>query len=279
MNTKYVDKFIGLCEPGTILVSEYRSARESLVLMCPNGHTRTTTSNSIVSKGSSRVCKECIGVTTSGKLSNAQVAKEFLNNGFTLIGEYLGALDKVMARNNVCGHNYLVVPSYVKRGRACICPICHPSRRVGYTSADFSKEIEEYSLVSLEPFINFKTNTKVRNNICGHEYYVNPGHLLYEKIGVKCSVCASKGDTRSRFFTKLIENNLECVSEYTTTQKPITIRNNYCAHEYTVIPNNLVSNNVEYVTLLNKYLPKKLVYMSILLVYIMDGLYNLKDKY
>lgn len=241
MNTKYIDKFIGLCEEGTVLVSKYKSARDIIELVCKNGHTRTTTSNSIVSKGGGRVCKECLGITSNGKKSRVLVEAEFLEKGFTLIGEYIGALNKTMAKNNVCGHEYLVVPSHVHRGRSCICPVCYPSRRLGYTEEDFSKEIEGYGLITLEPFINFKTNIKVQNKACEHEYYVNPGHLLYDKIGIKCTVCTGQGDTRSRFFTKLIENNMESISEYTTTQNPISIRNNNCAHEYSVIPNNLVN--------------------------------------
>lgn len=240
MNNKYIDKFMGLCEEGTTLVSKYVSARENISLMCDKGHIRTTTSNSIVSKGGGRVCKECLGITSTGKKSQTLVAEEFLFEGFQLLGEYTGANIKVMARNLSCGHEFLVVPSKVSQGKAAVCPTCSPSRRAGYSSEEFSEELKLMGLEALDTFINFKTNLQVRNNRCGHTYYINPGHLLYERIGTRCSVCAAVGNTRDRFFSALIANDLIIKTEYTTTQNPVTILNSACGHEYPVTPNNLV---------------------------------------
>lgn len=236
----YIAKVLSLCEPDTTLNSEYINASSYIELVCKRGHTRKVTTNNIVSKGGGRICKECLGRNTSGKKHQDTVIKEFNEAGYTLLDTYQGALVKVNTLKQSCGHIFLVRPSDITRKRNIVCPICFPSRRGEYTMEDFNAEILKLDLEPLSNFKDFKTNVLVNKKACGHIYEINPGHLLYNKIGATCKICNSIKD---RFFTSLINNNMTSVGEYATSQTPIQVKNIYCGHEYTVTPNNLVSSS------------------------------------
>lgn len=238
--SEYIKKVMGLCEEGTTLISEYINARTKITLKCTKGHLRITTTNAIVSQNSGRVCKECRGLNQNGKKLDSTVQEEFLSKGFTKLEEYKGALVKILAKNNNCGHEYLVRPSDVARGRALTCQKCNPSRRIGYTNTEFNEEIAQFDLETVTPYKNMKTNILVKNSICGHTYDVNPGHLLYDNIGIECKICTNSMSIKNRFFSELINNNIELKEEYTTCQDTLEVKNNNCGHEYNVIPNNLV---------------------------------------
>lgn len=235
--SEYIEKFISKCEAGTTLISEYKNAQTKITLQCNSGHTRTTTSNTIISKGGGVYCKECKGKSSGGKKLDSYVDTEFKAQGLIKLEEYKGALTPLLARNIVCGHEYTVVPSNISRGRLPTCGICQPTRR-NFTAEDFAQEILKLGLIPVIPYTGMKTNILVKNTKCEHIYEINPGHLVYDNIGVACKEC--KNSTRNRFFSKLLENKLELLSEYATTQVPVTIKNLGCGHEYAVIPNNLV---------------------------------------
>lgn len=235
---QYIEKFMAKCDEGTTLVSEYINARTKITLQCPVGHLRTTTTNSIISKGGGISCKECAGKTSNGKKLDSAVNIEFSTANLTKLEEYKGALIPLFARNNICGHEYYVIPSNISRKGATTCNVCNPTRR-NITAKQFSEELVLLGLLPINDYTNMKTNIHVRNIKCKHIYEINPGHLLYDNIGIICKECTNP--IKNRFFTKLLENNLEMLDEYETTQISVNIKNLTCGHQYSVIPNNLVS--------------------------------------
>lgn len=231
---EYVQKILSKCEIGVQLVSEYKNAKEKLTLKCKNNHTWQTTSNSIISRNLGGICKQCKGFIGTKKTTEL-VDKELADKNYIRLSPYINATTPLLAKNISCNHEYLIVPSkpLIK------CKVCTPER----TQESFIKECEQYSITPLEPFHNMKTNIKVLNKVCGHEYTINPGHFIYEKIGKVCKVCSSSNNIKSRFLQLLQEHNLYLVDTYTTSQNPVTIINGTCEHDYLVIPNNLVCAN------------------------------------
>lgn len=236
---EYIAKVLEKCELGTTMVGEYVNAHTKITLMCPGGHTRQTTTNTILSKGGSTICKECRGKTATGKKTDATVAAEFLAAGLIKLEPYRGALVKILAKNIACNHEYLVSPSSVSRGRNILCPKCS-NRRSNYTEADFENELKGFGLVPLQKYAGMKQNLNVLSQVCGHTYEINPGHLLYDKIGAQCPVCNGGTSIKARFFSKLIDYGLTLQTEYIQTQVEVTVKNVACNHVYQVIPNNLV---------------------------------------
>lgn len=239
---EYIAKVLSKCEEGTTLVSEYVNATTKITLKCPLGHLRYVTTNSIVSKNSGICCKECGGRSSTGKKSDTLVAEEFKLAGYEKLEEYKGALVPILARNIQCNHKYNVVPSKVSRGHNILCKECSPSRRGSYTNETFIKELESFGLYTDSYYNGMKVNIDVINKTCGHEYTINPGHLLYNNIGKVCPICSGLGSIKNRFFSKLLDNNIKLLEEYRTNTTNTSIKN-VCGHIYTVMPGNLVSND------------------------------------
>lgn len=237
---KYLEKVLSLCEEGTTLITgEYKNAREPIELKCKHGHIRNVTTNNIVSKGGGRYCKECLGFSSTGKKLDSHVREAFKLKGFTLLEEYKGALTSISVQNDLCGHINKLTPQQIERNSKNYCPTC--SNKTNYTEESFAKEISAIDLVPITPYVNMKTNLEVLNKTCEHIYTINPGHLIYDSMGVICPICANtRTSTKNRFFSKLIEANLELKEEYVKTQVPLLVLNNNCGHTYKVTPNNIV---------------------------------------
>ena len=239
---EYMAKVLGLCEEGTTLDSnEYINAHTPILLRCKLGHLRKVTTNSIVSRGSGRTCNECAGRGSNGKKLDTKVREVFKSLGITLLEEYKGANTPISMRVDACGHVNMRVPSKAEKVSAGYCPTCSAAR-TSYGAKEFAEEISAVDLVPVTPYVRMKENLEVQNKLCGHIYTVNPGHLLYDGIGIHCPVCSGvRNTTRTRFLDKLTEANITITGEYTSTQSPVEVTNNTCGHTYTVIPNNLVS--------------------------------------
>lgn len=239
---KYIEKVLSLCEEGTILDSEYINAKALITLKCKNDHVRTTTTNKLVSRGTGRLCRDCNGYLGSGKKTELEIEKELYECGYLKLGPYLGALKPILVQSLKCNHVFSVICSEALRKRNIICQECEPNRRKLYTNETFKEELNKLNLEPLENYVSMKNNIDVLNTVCNHSYSINPGHLLYDKIGVTCKVCNSLGSIKSRFLTKLTESNIILVDNYNTVTTNTTIKNT-CGHEYTVMPGNLVSNS------------------------------------
>lgn len=239
---EYIQKILSYCEEGTRIVSEYINAHTKITLVCKNGHSRTTTSNTIISRKGSIACKECLGRSTTNKKLPSLVNKEL--SLVDLIGksEYLGANIPMLVTSTKCGHTFSIIPSSIARGRRPHCKKCG-NGSLHRTTESFSNELSTKGLILLGEYISMKDNVFIRNSNCGHQYSINPGHLIYDNIGVDCKVCNNIGSIQDRFFSKLLDNNLSLVEEYTTTTNPITVINNVCGHLYKVTPNNTVRDN------------------------------------
>jgi len=115
---------------------------------------------------------------------------------YIVLGEYIGANEKVKMRHNICGHEWGTTTSSFLNGKGC--PKCfgHVYRK---TTEQFKKEVydlvgEEYSV--LGEYVNNKTGVKIRHNECGHEWESKPNDFLRGNRCPKCRYLISKGEKK-----------------------------------------------------------------------------------
>ena len=238
MLNKYEERILEKCEPGTTIGSiRYNTSKTPMEVICPNGHTRMIVPNDVISRSGNTKCKICKGITSTGAYTHEKFASM---TNIKLISKYTGSLDPIDIEHPECGH-VVTVPqaSNILRNRLPTCNKCNSSRR---NEEDIIKDLLNNNITLVDSFKGMKTNIQVKHNNCGHIVTINPGHFLYDSAGKVCSECAEKFSTKNKFFTALLENSSELLDEYSTTQKPVTIRNNKCNHQYSVIPNNYIQN-------------------------------------
>jgi hypothetical protein len=144
-----------------------------------------------------------------------QEVYELVGGEYTVLGEYINNQTKISIKHNICNYEYLVTPGHFLRGRRCT-----ECRKV-ILSNKFAKKHENfiddaYNLYGnkytiLETYINAKTKILVRNNECGHEWKIQPTHLLNDR---DCPICfKSKGEQIIANY--LINNKINYQPEYT----------------------------------------------------------------
>ena len=104
---------------------------------------------------------------------------------YTVLGEYIGANDKILMKHNKCGYEYEVIPAGFLKGRRC--PNC--SERMKKDTKLFKKEVyeqvgNEYTV--LGEYIGSNKKILMKHNKCGHEYEVLPTAFLQ---GNRCLYC------------------------------------------------------------------------------------------
>lgn len=162
-----------------------------------------------------RRCSRC-SMNTAG-LKHRKTHKQFkeevfnlISDEYTLLEEYKGVKSKIRVRHNTCGNIYKVRPDVFLRGGRC-------SKCAGLknkTTEEFKQEVfdligNEYSV--LGKYKNTRTKIKMKHNICGHEYYINPNSFLH---GTRCPICKSfKGEEKIAKY--LIKNNIKFETQKT----------------------------------------------------------------
>ena len=182
------------------------------------------------------------------KLSQNTVQQLAGKISLNVLSEYTGAHGPLIVQPQECGHEFVATYSalqkYFKKhgNKPYFCKVCS-GKAVRTTSSVAQELLSKYNLELLSEYVSMKTNVSVKSLSCGHSYETNLGHLLYSSVGSACKVCSGTNTVKSRFFTRLLEANLELMDEYTTSQLPLLVMNKLCNHTYTVIPNNLVCAN------------------------------------
>lgn len=176
----------------------------------------------------------------SKKLTKEYV-ETFLDPGNTIVGEYLGRKVNIKV---VCeaGHERLVSPDkLLSIGRGKSCTTCSP--RTYYNSKNtevFSKEVSKYNLELLGDYVNNHTKVLIRNNACGHEYYILPNSILTKGSGAVCRICTPAHKKPLDILdSQLSKLNLVREGEYLGALIRIPVRNTVCNHTYTVEPASL----------------------------------------
>lgn len=156
-------------------------------------------------------CPYCSSKATK---TNTQFKKEvfdLVGNEYTFLDTYVNDGTKIKVRHNKCGKVYMVNPSNFIQGNRC--PYCNIKAKTK-TNIEFQQEVHdlvgnEYTF--LEPYQGANTKIKVKHNICGQTYEVQPRAFLN---GNRCPYCSSP---KGELIISKILNNLNINYEYQKT--------------------------------------------------------------
>lgn len=125
---KYLVNLLSKCEPGTVVVSEYVSAKVPVRLSCVNDHVREVIPSNLNSRGNGSYCKQCAGEVSAGKKTPETFLKEVALKypKLTVIGTYQSAKEYVEVACSE-GHRWQVLPTnLLSRESDALCSICNP---------------------------------------------------------------------------------------------------------------------------------------------------------
>lgn len=185
------------------LVGQYINGKTPTELLhLPCGKTYAPTPKDFLAgKSTCRHCSSMRPLPTTTSRFHDEVGK--LGGGeYELLGEVVAAMEPVRLRHIVCGHEFLMNPTYFRRGRRC--PKCGGTKRK--THAEFVNEVQSlegsaYSVIG--EYSNADTKIAFRHEECGREYLAAPAKFL---TGRRCPLCFA--DRRQSLVAQSIQTAL-----------------------------------------------------------------------
>lgn len=182
---------------GFRMLEPYVNTRHRHTFACSNGHTWSTTINSVKNQGDG--CPHC---SNKAKWTQDKVESYLATRGFTLVGKYLGALQK---HTFECSYNHQWSATFnnIKDGNKG-CPICHNkglastklyvmfsnscgtkigiSHRPEHRIKDIQKSgnIQDLTLVKVYHIDNFSYSKKLESLIHQHFKDSNAGYTGFD---------------------------------------------------------------------------------------------------
>ena len=145
--------------------------------------------------------------------------------------------------HTACGYEFEIKPNHFLSGVRC--PKC--SGRQQLTTEIFKERVkkqvgEEYTV--LGEYVNLKTKIKMRHNVCGCVYDVDPSNFL---MGHGCPNCYKTIPYTTETFKnkvyELVGDNYTVLNEYVNSNVKIQMKHNICGHEYDVLPSLFIHGN------------------------------------
>lgn len=169
--------------------------------------------------------------------------KNLTNNEFEVLGEYINSETKIKIKHNTCNKEFMVTPSnFIKKKNKC--PYCNKNNKKNTDIFKFEVEKmygDEYTVIG--EYINNYTKIKMRHNICGNEYLVNPSNF---SLGDKCPICnrnkqkLTTDEFKKRVF-KLVKKEYTVLGEYVNYNTKIKMRHNICGNEFEMSPSHFLN--------------------------------------
>lgn len=175
--------------------------------------------------------------------TNEQFKQEvysLVGDEYTFLDDYINTMTKLRVKHNTCGHTYGVTPGNFLRGKRC--PYCFGTHKK--TNEQFKKEVydivgDEYTF--LDPYVNNKTEIRVKHNKCGNIYKITPNHFLR---GIRCPFCSSNNGKTDTQFQKevydLVGDEYLFLEHYVNNYTKLKVKHNKCGHIYKVTPSNFL---------------------------------------
>jgi len=150
-----------------------------------------------------------------------QYVKEVTNDEYECLSDYKSCKDRVTMKHLVCGTIYEVTPDRFKAGNRCINKECLYKRKKprNVTQEDFERRVREKlgpRYIILSKYTTCHNKVKVRHEVCGTEYEVKAGHLLYDNN--RCPYCSKRkteSDGEAIIRRWLTARNINFIQEYT----------------------------------------------------------------
>ncbi|OHE77780.1 MAG: hypothetical protein A3F67_08045 [Verrucomicrobia bacterium RIFCSPHIGHO2_12_FULL_41_10] len=155
-----------------------------------------------------------------------------------VLGTYVNNKTKLKVRG-VCGHEWDILPTnFLSQGAGMKCLACSPTIKSHKTFAA-EVAVKAPGLEILGTYINNRTRLPVKG-MCGHEWSIQPNHLLSQGWGAKCPTCLT-GNTKPHktFVAEVFEINphLEILGTYINNKTRLLVKG-ICGHEWSIQPHD-----------------------------------------
>ncbi len=184
----------------------------------------------------SKGCPKCAGnARKTTEEFKAELAK--VNSDIEVLGKYKNAMTPIQVRCRVCNYKWQPIPNNLLQHISC--PKCAGVARK--TTESFKAELAKVNskIEVLSEYKNSKTPIQVRCVVCGWEWQPQPSGLL---SGYGCPKCAGRYRTTEEFKAELakVNPNIEVLSEYIGTEKPIEVYCKICNNQWQSTPHRLL---------------------------------------
>ena len=186
-------------------------------------------------------CPDCarIKIAEKHKKSHVVYEKEMreVNPNIEVIGEYVGALIKIVHKCKICNHEWEATPSNILNG--CGCPKCCNINRGNEYRKTHEEYINEVKIKNpdIEVIGKYKGNKiKIlhRCNVCNNEWNASPSNVLKTTRCPKC--CNNRYKKTHEEYSeevKIKNPNIKLLSKYTGVRNPIDCECLICNNKWT----------------------------------------------
>lgn len=188
-------------------------------------------------------CRKCAGSLSYSNEEFLQKLKK-INPNIELLEEYTKNNVKIEVKCKKCGYKWKVTPNKLLSSKSG-CPKC--AGQISMVTEQFREKLKSWNpnVTSIGEFKGVDVKTKIKCNICGHEWDTTPSHL---KEGRGCPVCARKHlsslyvKTQEEFIKEMkeIDPTIEIVGEYKNNKTKIKCKCKDCRYEWEASPSNLL---------------------------------------
>lgn len=221
--------------------------KSDLTLECRCGNLFTTTLNNILN-AQKHTCYECSKETLSSarRTHVKDVYNRVLNRGYKIIKflePYKNAYSEFLVECKN-GHRYATYyHNIVNKKRNCQQCVGNGLK----SHEEFVNDVrdvagEEY--IPIGQYVSGKTKIKMRHNICGYEWDVEPISFL---TGNRCPKCSGRVPyTHEDYVNKILElvgDEYTPIEQYKGGAIPVKLKHNICDYVWTVRPSNFFFGN------------------------------------
>ena len=173
---------------------------------------------------------------------------------YSVIGQYLGAKEKIEIKHNTCGNIFKIAPSNLLSGQGC--PPCkhkQSHQKQMFTNEKFDTIIFELVGNEYERISNYDGMYKritLKHNVCNCEFDILPVDFIHKGIRCKNKICQHERlsiamrDTKTQFqekFEKRSNGEYQLLSDYHLSREKIKIKHLKCGNEFEMTPNSFLN--------------------------------------
>ncbi|MFX1151620.1 zinc-ribbon domain-containing protein [Escherichia coli] len=170
----------------------------------------------------------------------ADIAK--VNPDVEILGKIINCNTKVLTRCKICGYEWLVVPSSLKKGYGC--PECGKIKNANKRRLTNDEQVAAINKVNpnveiLEEIKSVNKKVLCRCKVCGHEWSAKPSHL---KSGHGCPKCSGgvklSHEEHAEAIAK-VNPDVEVIGKIKNARTKVLCLCKICGHEWEVTPDGL----------------------------------------
>jgi predicted nucleic acid-binding Zn-ribbon protein len=164
-----------------------------------------------------------------------------INDKIKIIGDFVGANNRIKAQCKVCNHEWHVRPSSLRLGSGC--PKCAGTLKM--THNDFVERLSSLQpdIIPLAEYINIDTSIRIKCKVCGYIWSTQPYHLVAKHNRTGCPKCVNKARRTHDDFVKEIAKllpTIKIIGTYVSRHKPIMVQCSACGKTWQAYPGNLL---------------------------------------